>query len=86
MFWPILKTRIMNKDEKITRNRPAEAGRNNDPDIRDESGQQPGVNTMSSSETDEANQHLTKTAADSFRDEKADPNADPSFDEIERNK
>ena len=76
----------MDKDEKITRNRPAEAGRNNHPDIRDESGQQPGVNTMSSSETDAANQHLTKTAADSSRDEKADPNADPSFDEMDRDK
>ena len=52
------------------RNRPADDGKQNDPDIRDESATQPGVNTLSTSKNDEVNQHLTKTASDNFREDK----------------
>jgi len=66
------------------RNRPTEEGRNNDPDLRDESAAQPGINTVSSSDYDDDNEELTKTAADDFREEDDfDPNADRSFDEID---
>lgn len=69
-------------NEDIERNRPADERRRNDPNIRDESAQQPGTNTMSSSDTDDVNQHLTRTASDDFRTARRDPRADPSFDEI----
>lgn len=67
-----------------SRNRPTEEGKNNDPNIRDESAIQPGINTVSSSSYDEANEELTKTASDDFRTEDhSDPNADRSFDEVD---
>ena len=68
---------------KVERNRPAEDGRKNDPDLRDESAAQPGASTISSSNTDEANQHLTKTAGDSFRGTIPDKKADKKFDDNE---
>ena len=69
-----------NTDPK--RNVPADKGRQNDPHMRDEDARQPGVSTISSSENDEANQHLTKTASDGFRkDGDGDAKADKSFDE-----
>lgn len=69
-----------NTDPK--RNRPADEGRKNDPDLRDESAAQPGASTISSSENDEANQHLTRTASDDFRkDDKGEAKADKRFDE-----
>lgn len=72
------------QDKKPVRNRPSEEGKQNDPNIRDESAPQPGVQTMSSSKTDEANQELTRTAADHYRTEGSDSDkADPRFDEIE---
>ena len=52
------------------RNRPADDGKQNDPDIRDESATQPGVSTLSTSKNDKVNQHLTKTASDNFREDK----------------
>lgn len=73
------------KQDDVTRNRPAEEGRKNDPDLRDRSAEQPGVSTMSSSKTDEANQHLTETAADNFREnDSKDNNADADLDDIDR--
>lgn len=72
---------MADKDD-IGRNRPAEKGRRNDPDLRDESAIQPGVNTISSSETDEVNEDLTRTTSDNFRPEdESDKYADPDFDE-----
>jgi hypothetical protein len=69
-----------NTDPK--RNVPADEGRRNDPHVRDEDARQPGVNTMSSAENDEANKHLTRTASDGFREEsKGDEKADKKFDE-----
>jgi len=74
----------MEKDkDNMERNRPSETGRDNDPDIRDESAPQPGVQTMSSSKTDDANEHLTKTTSDGFSgDTEFGKNADPKFDEV----
>lgn len=73
----------MDKHKKdIERNTPADEGRGNDPQIRDESAIQPGTNTISSSDTDDVNQHLTHTASDDFRPGRRDPKADPAFDEI----
>jgi hypothetical protein len=72
------------KDKDIERNTPADEGSDNDPNIRDYSGQQPGTNTISKSDTDDLNQHITKTTGDSFRpDTGKDKNADPTFDEDE---
>lgn len=71
----------MKENENISRNRPAEKGRKNDPDVRDRSAEQPGVSTMSSSSYDDANQHLTKTAADGFKASGNDENADRDLDE-----
>ena len=72
----------MKKDE-FQRNTPSGEGTRNDPNIRDESAPQPGVQTLSSSNNDDANQHLTKTASDGFSgDTEFGKNADPKFDEI----
>lgn len=68
--------------EEFHRNLPADEGRRNDPDRREESGQQPGVNTYSSSDTDQHNQNLTRTASEGFREEDFGTDADPAFDEI----
>lgn len=64
------------------RNEPAEKGRNNDPNVRDESAAQPGINTVSSSDYDDDNQQLTETAKDDFRTrDHKDPDADKRYDE-----
>ena len=64
------------------RNVPADEGKNNDPHVRDEDARQPGIETNSSAPNDEANQHLTRTASDSFREGSAgDEKADKRFDE-----
>lgn len=70
------------QDEKdITRNRPTEEGRSNDPNLRDEDARQ-GANTMSTSETDSAKENLTRTTSDNFReDSDGDNKADKRFDE-----
>lgn len=70
------------KDEKdITRNRPTEEGRRNDPNLRDEDARQ-GANTMSTSDTDNAKENLTRTTSDNFReDREGDEKADKRFDE-----
>lgn len=76
---------MSNDKDAIERNRPAEDGRKNDPDIRDRSDMQPGVSTMSSSPTDAANQQLTQTAADNFRTSDFGAGADKKFDKVEEN-
>ena len=45
------------------RNRPSSEGESNDPNLRDESATQPGVNTMSSSDTDNLNQETTQSVS-----------------------
>ena len=72
----------MKENTDPIRNRPSEDRKDNDPNIRDESALRPGINTISSSETDDVDNHLTKTASDSFRTEVKDPKADKKFDEV----
>ena len=72
----------MNDPKEFGRNRPADKGRSNDPYSREESAQQPGVNTYSSSDTDDLNQELTETASDNFREERFGEDADPDFDHV----
>ena len=76
----------MDNEKKIERNRPSEDGRRNDPDIRDESAIQPGVQTISPSSTDEADQKTTRSALDGpeLTDFDTDPNADLTFDEVDK--
>lgn len=72
----------MKENTEPERNLPADEGRRNDPHKRDEDARQPGVSTMSESENDEANQHLTRTTSDNFREDKeGDEKADKRFDE-----
>lgn len=70
------------QDEKdFQRNRPAEKGRQNDPNLRDEDARQ-GASTMSGSDTDAAKDSLTRTTSDNFRQESdGDNQADKRFDE-----
>ncbi|HEY0059961.1 MAG TPA: hypothetical protein VGB56_12575 [Flavisolibacter sp.] len=71
------------KLKEVERNRPSEEGRNNDNQLRDDSGLQPGINTISSSDSDEANTRLTRTASDDFRTEDfGEEKADKTFDEV----
>ena len=42
------------------RNMPTEKGRNNDPNLRDESAIQPGINTISNSDYDKPTKNLLK--------------------------
>ena len=71
----------MQEKNDITRNRPTEKGRQNDPNLRDDDGRQ-GANTMSTSERDSAKENLTRTASDNFReDSEGDEKADKRFDE-----
>ena len=64
------------------RNVPAEKGRQNDPHMRDEDATQPGMNTISSAPNDDANEHLTRTTSDNFReDAPGDEKADKRYDE-----
>jgi hypothetical protein len=64
------------------RNRPSKEGRDNDPNVRDYSAVQPGVSTISSSDTDEANKDTTQTASDGFRTAPRDDKADTRFDDV----
>ena len=71
----------MQEKNEITRNRPTEEGRQNDPNLRDDDARQ-GANTMSTSETDSAKENLTRTTSDNFReDSSGDEKADKRFDE-----
>jgi hypothetical protein len=74
----------MNPGNDPRRNQPADEGRKNDPNLRDDSAAQPGVNTMSSSPSDEDNQEVTQTAADNFREQDLhDEKADADLDDID---
>ena len=80
VFCTFAQREIMDTPDPI-RNRPADEGKRNDPHVRDESAPQPGVNTLSSSDTDSANQEITETTADNFREAKPDSKADPDLDQ-----
>ena len=47
-----------------SRNRPSDDGGSNDPNLRDASGAQPGVSTMSDSDTDYSNEETTQSVSD----------------------
>jgi hypothetical protein len=69
--------------KNFDRNRPADKGRDNDPNVRDDSATQPGVSTMSDSGTgDRFNERITKTTGDNNDDPNYGSDADPAFDEI----
>lgn len=74
---------MTDKEKDPIRNRPADKGSNEDPDVRDRSGLKPGSSTISDSKSDESDEHLTETASDNFRTEKFGENADTSFDEVD---
>ena len=63
------------------RNRPDEKGEHNDPFLRDRSAAQPGVNTISKSDTDEANEELTKTSSGNFGEDLNKDASDKTYDE-----
>ncbi len=74
----------MDKKHDIERNEPTEEGRRNDPEKRDDSAIQPGVQTVSDSSYDNDNQQVTSSSrSDSTISEfDTDTNADPAFDDI----
>lgn len=76
----------MDKKDNLSRNRPSEEGRRNDPDIRDDSAIQPGVQTISESKYDDDNQSVSSSAMGSSNISEADTrqDADPTFDEVDR--
>jgi hypothetical protein len=69
-----------NTDPK--RNKPAEEGRNNDPNLRDNSAIQPGASTISSSETDPANESPSRTAGNDPQTSD-DGKEDRTFDDVD---
>jgi len=80
--WIFLPVEKLMQTKEPRRQEATEAGRNEDPKLRDESAQQPGVNTISTSDYDKENEELTETAKDDFRpDTEKDKNADKRFDE-----
>lgn len=74
----------MNKETDPKRNEPAEKGKKKDPDVRDDSAIEPGVQTVSKSDYDEANQKLTKTASDNFDEDLDNNGADAAFDDMDK--
>jgi hypothetical protein len=86
MAYILQQLSMENKKTDIKRNTPSEQGTNDDPNLRDYSGLQPGVSTISSSDTDEVNENVTRMASDNFREEEFGKDADKAFDEIEEDK
>jgi hypothetical protein len=75
------RTTMEEKEPRETeRARPSDEGRRNDPNIRDESAPQPGVNTISSSKYDDDNQRTTKSSADGYKTPFGS-DADKAFDD-----
>ncbi len=71
-------------NNEMDRNRPSEQGRNDDTNLRDDSALQPGISTISNSETDDSNDDLTQTAGDDFTEDLEDEDdADLAFDEVD---
>ena len=74
----------MDKKHDLPRNHPTEEGRNNDPDMRDDSAIQPGVQTVSDSRYDDNNQNTTSSALSdgTISEFDTETNADPAFDDM----
>jgi len=68
-----------NTDPK--RNRPAEGGRNNDPDLRDDSIE-PGASTISTSGSDPADEAPSRTGGQDPRSSD-DAKEDRTFDDVD---
>ena len=62
-------------------NRPSDEGRNNDPNLRDDSAAQPGISTMSGSDTDYSNEETTQSVSDIPETSDFDDDADEDLDE-----
>ena len=71
------------KKQAINRNRTADKGSNNDPDLRDRSGQQPSASTYSETKDDNDNQEITRTSADNYEEGNFAEDADKTFDQNE---
>ena len=72
------------QNNEMDRNRPSEMGRNEDTNLRDDSALQPGISTVSDSETDDLNDDLTQTVGDDFEEDLEDEDdADLAFDDEE---
>ncbi|MGZ5189395.1 MAG: hypothetical protein ACXWCZ_00165 [Flavisolibacter sp.] len=66
------------------RNKTADEGNNDDPQLRDDTVIQPGVSTVSTGKSDEDDQHVTETAADNFTtDDETDAKPDRTFDQVD---
>jgi hypothetical protein len=66
------------------RNEPADIEKNSDPNLRDDSGLQPGIQTVSDSDNDDANENVTKTSSGNFSETtRTEYNADPAFDDMD---
>ena len=63
-----------------SRNRPSDEGIGNDPNLRDASASQPGVSTMSDSNTDYAKDETTQSVSDLPDTSDFDDDADEAFD------
>ena len=63
-----------------SRNRPSNEGVGNDPNLRDQSAAQPGISTMSDSNTDYANEETTQSVSDLPDTSDFDDDADEAFD------
>jgi hypothetical protein len=79
-FYPFKK--IMKDALDPKRNEPAQQGRDNDPDLRDNSAIQPGAGTISSSETDQANESPSRTGGQDPRSSD-DAKEDRTFDDVD---
>ena len=66
------------------RNKTADEGNNDDPQLRDDSVIRPGVNTISTGANDEDDEHITETAADDFKaDNESGAKPDRTFDQVD---
>ena len=63
------------------RNRPSDEGMGNDPNLRDESAAQPGISTMSGSDTDYLNEETTQSVSDVRETSDFDDDADDDLDD-----
>jgi|GEM_PF-5627015 len=73
-----------NEKDELQRARPADEGTRKDPHVRDESGIQPGVSTVSQSKYDGDNQRTSRSGGDGFKTpfgEDADRNFEQPGDE-----
>jgi hypothetical protein len=72
------------KQSDPKRNKSAEEGKNDDPQLRDDSGIRPGINTVSTGKNDEDDNRLTETAADNFKTEnQSEAKPDRTFDQVD---